>query len=76
MDQAQYVIANYERANYTFIEGIGVTPDILTPWELGALDEGIDPAIEAAIAYIKDIMPEEDLETEKDVMESEEDIEK
>ena len=69
----QYVIANYERANYTLIEGVGVTPDILTPWEPETLAEGKDPAMEAAIAYIKDAMPESEGET--DTMESEEAVE-
>ena len=53
----QYVIANFERADGTFIEGVGVEPDVSVMWTLEDLKMQNDPAMSAALDYIFDRHP-------------------
>lgn len=62
----QYVIANFERADGTFIEGIGVAPDIEVPHTLESLCAGEDAAIDAAISYILDLEEPDSEESDSD----------
>jgi carboxyl-terminal processing protease len=52
-DRFQYAFANYISANGQPLEGIGVVPDVETPWTRAALLEGRDPAVEAALCWIR-----------------------
>ena len=52
-DGFQYAIANYISEGGKPLEGLGVTPDVDTPLARQALLEGKDPALDAAIAWIK-----------------------
>jgi carboxyl-terminal processing protease len=52
-DRFQYAFANYISANGQALEGIGVVPDVETPWTRVALLEGRDPAVEAALCWIR-----------------------
>ena len=52
-DRFQYAFANYISANGQPLEGIGVVPDVETPWTREALFEGRDPAVEAALGWIR-----------------------
>jgi carboxyl-terminal processing protease len=52
-DRFQYAFANYISANGQPLEGIGVVPDVETPWTRVALFEGRDPAVEAALGWIR-----------------------
>jgi carboxyl-terminal processing protease len=52
-DGFQYAIANYISEGGKPLEGLGVTPDVETPLTRQALLDGKDPALDAAIAWIK-----------------------
>ncbi|MBZ5608355.1 MAG: hypothetical protein LAP38_08860 [Acidobacteriia bacterium] len=52
-DGFQYAMANYISEGGKPLEGLGVTPDVETPLTRQALLEGKDPALDAAIAWIK-----------------------
>ncbi len=52
-DGFQYAIANYLSEGGKPLEGLGVTPDVETPLTREALLAGKDPALDAAIAWIK-----------------------
>jgi carboxyl-terminal processing protease len=52
-DGFQYAIANYISEGGQPLEGLGVTPDVETPLTRQALLDGKDPALDAAIAWIK-----------------------
>ena len=53
-DGFQYAIANYISEGGKPLEGLGVTPDVETPLTRKALLEGKDPALDAALAWIKE----------------------
>lgn len=52
-DGFQYAIANYISEGGQPLEGLGVTPDVEAPLTRKALLDGKDPALDAAIAWIK-----------------------
>ena len=52
-DGFQYAIANYISEGGQPLEGLGVTPDVETPLTRRALLDGKDPALDAAIGWIK-----------------------
>ena len=52
-DGFQYAIANYISEGGKPLEGLGVTPDVDTPLTREALLAGKDPALDAAVAWIK-----------------------
>jgi len=52
-DGFQYAIANYISEGGQPLEGLGVTPDVETPITREALLAGHDPALDAAVAWIK-----------------------
>jgi carboxyl-terminal processing protease len=52
-DGFQFAIANYLSEGGKPLEGLGVTPDVETPLTREALLAGKDPALDAAIAWIK-----------------------
>lgn len=52
-DGFQYAVANYISEGGKPLEGLGVTPDVETPLTREALLQGQDPALDAAIAWIK-----------------------
>jgi len=52
-DGFQYAIANYISEGGKPLEGLGVTPDVVTPLTRRALLDGKDPALDAAIAWIQ-----------------------
>jgi carboxyl-terminal processing protease len=52
-DGFQYAVANYISQGGKPLEGLGVTPDVETPLTREALLAGKDPALDAAIAWIK-----------------------
>jgi carboxyl-terminal processing protease len=52
-DGFQYAIANYISEGGKPLEGLGVTPDVEAPVTRRALLEGKDPALDAAVAWIK-----------------------
>jgi carboxyl-terminal processing protease len=52
-DGFQYAIANYISEGGKPLEGLGVTPDVEAPITRQALLEGKDPALDAAVAWIK-----------------------
>jgi carboxyl-terminal processing protease len=52
-DGFQYAIANYISEGGKPLEGLGVTPDVVAPVTRKALLEGKDPALDAAVAWIK-----------------------
>jgi len=52
-DGFQYAIANYISEGGKPLEGLGVTPDVETPLSRQALLDGKDPALDAAIGWIK-----------------------
>ena len=52
-DGFQYAIANYVSEGGKPLEGLGVKPDLEAPLTRRALLEGRDPALDAAIAWIK-----------------------
>ena len=52
-DGFQYAIANYISEGGKPLEGLGVTPDVETPLTREALLAGKDPALDAAVAWIK-----------------------
>jgi carboxyl-terminal processing protease len=52
-DGFQYAIANYLSEGGKPLEGLGVTPDVETPLSREALLAGKDPALDAAVAWIK-----------------------
>lgn len=54
-DGFQYAIANYISEGGKPLEGLGVTPDVETPLTRQALLDGRDPALDAAIAWIKTV---------------------
>jgi carboxyl-terminal processing protease len=56
-DGFQYAIANYLSEGGKPLEGLGVTPDVETPLTREALLAGKDPALDAAIAWIKKTEP-------------------
>jgi carboxyl-terminal processing protease len=56
-DGFQYAIANYISEGGKPLEGLGVTPDVETPLTRQALLDGKDPALDAAIAWIKNGSP-------------------
>jgi carboxyl-terminal processing protease len=53
-DGFQYAVANYVSASGTPLEGRGVVPDVTIPWDRKALLAGRDPALEAALAWIRE----------------------
>jgi carboxyl-terminal processing protease len=53
-DGFQYAIANYISEGGKPLEGLGVTPDLETPITREALLAGKDPAVDAAVQWIKD----------------------
>ena len=53
-DGFQYAIANYISEGGQPLEGLGVTPDVEAPITRKALLEGKDPALDTAIAWIKE----------------------
>ncbi len=50
----QYPIANYRSGKGAFIEGKGVTPDLVVPRDRKTLAQGIDPQLEKARAALGD----------------------
>jgi carboxyl-terminal processing protease len=52
-DGFQYAIANYISEGGKPLEGLGVTPDVETPLSRAALLAGKDPALDAAVEWIK-----------------------
>jgi carboxyl-terminal processing protease len=52
-DGFQYAIANYISEGGKPLEGIGVAPDLDAPITRRALLDGKDPALDAAIEWIK-----------------------
>jgi carboxyl-terminal processing protease len=56
-DGFQYAIANYISEGGKPLEGLGVTPDVEAPITREALLAGKDPALDAAIAWIKNQRP-------------------
>ena len=52
-DRFQFVFANYISAGGKPLEGEGVRPDVETPLTRAALIEGRDPAVEAAVRWIR-----------------------
>jgi len=52
-DGFQFAIANYISEGGKPLEGLGVTPDVETPITRQALRRGEDPALDAAIQWIK-----------------------
>ena len=52
-DGFQYAVANYISEGGQPLEGLGVTPDVETPLTRRALLDGKDPALDAAIAWIR-----------------------
>jgi carboxyl-terminal processing protease len=52
-DGFQYAMANYISQSGRQLEGNGVTPDVAVPLERKALAEGRDPALEAALKWIR-----------------------
>jgi len=52
-DGFQYAIANYISEGGKPLEGLGVSPDVETPLTRQALLDGKDPALDAAVAWIK-----------------------
>jgi len=52
-DGFQYAVANYISEGGQPLEGLGVTPDVETPLTRRALLEGKDPALDAAVAWIR-----------------------
>lgn len=52
-DRLQYVFADYTSAGGKPLEGLGVTPDVLTPPTRAALLAGRDPALDAASSWIE-----------------------
>jgi carboxyl-terminal processing protease len=56
-DGFQYAIANYISEGGQPLEGLGVTPDVETPITREALLAGKDPALDAAVAWIKQQKP-------------------
>ena len=57
-DGFQYAIANYISEGGKPLEALGVTPDVEAPLTREALLAGKDPALDAAIAWIKNQKPE------------------
>ena len=53
-DGFQYAIANYVSADGTPLEGRGVEPDVSVPHDRAALLAGRDPALDAALAWIRE----------------------
>lgn len=51
-DRFQYVFANYTSANGSVLEGNGVVPDVVVPFDRAALLRGEDPVVEKARAWI------------------------
>jgi len=47
-----YPIANYRTVDGKFLEGTGVTPDIIVPLDRASLVKGLDPQLAAAIAEL------------------------
>jgi carboxyl-terminal processing protease len=54
-DRFQFAIANYISAGGKPLEGEGVRPDVETPLTRAALLEGRDPAVEAAVRWIRSV---------------------
>jgi carboxyl-terminal processing protease len=52
-DRFQFAMANYISAGGKPLEGEGVIPDVETPQTRAALLEGRDPAVEAAVRWIR-----------------------
>ncbi len=52
-DRFQFAIADFVDANGNQIEGNGVIPDVEVPLSVAALAAGKDPALDAAVAWIK-----------------------
>ncbi len=52
-DRFQFAIANYISAGGKPLEGEGVKPDVETPLTRAALLEGRDPALGAAVRWIR-----------------------
>jgi carboxyl-terminal processing protease len=52
-DRFQYAIANYISIGGKPLEGAGVVPDVETPLSRARLLEGRDPAVEAAVRWIR-----------------------
>jgi carboxyl-terminal processing protease len=53
-DGFQYAFANYVSAGGKALEGDGVTPDTIAPPERSRLLAGGDPALDAAVAWIRE----------------------
>lgn len=56
-DRFQYVFANYTSANGSVLEGNGVVPDVVVPFDRAALLRGEDPVVEKARAWIMSQSP-------------------
>ncbi len=54
-DRFQYAFANYISAGGKPLEGAGVVPDVETPLTRDLLLEGRDPAVEAAVCWIRSV---------------------
>jgi carboxyl-terminal processing protease len=52
-DGFQYAFANYIAVGGKPLEGLGVTPDVETPVTRAALLAGRDPAVDAAVSWIR-----------------------
>jgi carboxyl-terminal processing protease len=52
-DRFQYAFANYVSVGGKPLEGAGVVPDVETPLSRSHLLEGRDPAVEAAVSWIR-----------------------
>jgi carboxyl-terminal processing protease len=57
-DTLQLVLASVEMPSGRIVEGSGLKPDLLAPLDSSALDQGRDPAIEAALVWIASPSPE------------------
>jgi carboxyl-terminal processing protease len=56
-DRLQYVFADYLSASGRRLEGNGVEPDEVVPADRRALLDGRDPALEAAVRWIRSQRP-------------------
>ncbi len=54
-DRFQYAFANYVSIGGKAVEGAGIVPDVETPLTRAVLLEGRDPAVEAAVCWIRSL---------------------
>ena len=65
-DRFQFAMANYISAGGKPLEGEGVIPDVETPLTRAALLEGRDPAVEAAVRWIRSASANPDVTRNRD----------